>query len=224
MRIGDPTDLIALVEAGYAVLSQDVRGRFGSGGTFVPFVHEPSDGAETIAWAAAQPWSSGRVGMLGASYIGATQWLAAEARPPALAAIAPFVTSSDYHEGWVYQGGAFQLGFSLYWVLWSLAYSDLLARSPGGPDPAEEAATVACIDALRDLYRRRPLRHQPLLERWAPYYQDWLKSNFPRFDANTNTGGVIADEGPEDVVVAVNRVYHDPLRPSHLVLPVIDPR
>ena len=175
MRIGDPTDPIVLAEAGYAVLSQDVRGRFGSGGTFVPFVHESSDGADAIAWAGAQAWSTGRVGMLGASYVGATQWLAAQARPPALGAIVPFVTSSDYHEGWVNQGGAFQLGFSLYWVLWSLAYSDLVARSPGGANPAEEAATVAGIDTLRQLYRRRPVSNQPLLERWAPYYRDWLK-------------------------------------------------
>ena len=56
----------------------------------------------------------------------------------------------------------------------------------------------------------RPPRLEPLARR------------FPRFDANTNTGGVIADDGPDAFVVAVNRVFHDPARPSHLVLPVID--
>ena len=47
-------------------------------------------------------------------------------------------------------------------------------------------------------------------------------SNFPRFDRNTNTGGTIASDGPDAVVEAVNRVYHDRAQPSHLVLPIID--
>ena len=105
-------DTLSLIEAGYAIVTQDCRGRFGSGGTFTPFVDEAADGRDAIAWCAAQPWSNGRVGMIGGSYVGATQWLAAGERPPALEAIAPHVTASDYHEGWVYQGGAFQLGFS----------------------------------------------------------------------------------------------------------------
>jgi len=52
----------------------------------------------------------------GRSYVGATQWLAAAEQPPSLTAIAPVVTGSNYFHGWVYQGGAFQLGFNLFWV------------------------------------------------------------------------------------------------------------
>ena len=121
-------DTVALVEAGYVIVSQDCRGRFGSEGRFTPFVDEAADGADAIAWCAAQPWSNGRVGMIGGSYVGATQWLPAGERPPALRAIAPYVTASDYHEGWVYQGGAFQLGFSLRWSLESLGLPRLLTR------------------------------------------------------------------------------------------------
>ena len=51
---------------------------------------------------------------------------------------------------------------------------------------------------------------------------DVSSSNFPRFDRNTNTGGVISTEGPESLVEAVNRVFHDRGRPSHVVLPIID--
>ena len=47
-------------------------------------------------------------------------------------------------------------------------------------------------------------------------------SNFPRFDRNTNTGGTVIEDGEEDVVVAVNRVFHGPGHPSRLVLPIID--
>lgn len=47
-------------------------------------------------------------------------------------------------------------------------------------------------------------------------------SNFPRFDRNTNTGNLIAQDSEADVQVAVNRVVHDADRPSHLVLPIIE--
>ena len=49
-------------------------------------------------------------------------------------------------------------------------------------------------------------------------------SNFPRYGRNTNTGGVIAEDGPEDLVVATNRVLHGPSHPSRLVLPIIHRR
>jgi putative CocE/NonD family hydrolase len=47
-------------------------------------------------------------------------------------------------------------------------------------------------------------------------------SNFPRFDRNTNTGGTIETETEQEVVQAVNRVYHDTKHPSHLLLPIIE--
>ena len=46
-------------------------------------------------------------------------------------------------------------------------------------------------------------------------------SNFPRFDRNTNTGGVISEDGRSAVQTAVNRVFHGPEHPSRLTLPVI---
>ena len=73
----------AAVARGYAVVVQDVRGRYGSDGEFVPYRHEGKDGYDTIEWAAAQPWSDGQVGTFGLSYPGAVQWLAAVESPPA---------------------------------------------------------------------------------------------------------------------------------------------
>ena len=167
---------LALVEAGYAVVAQDCRGRFGSSGTFTPFVNEAADGVETIAWCAAQPWSNGRVGMIGGSYVGATQWLPAGQRPPALRAIAPYVTASDYHEGWVYQGGAFELGFSLKWSLESLSLPALLVREERGEPVAGDIAEVrAAVRDMRALYRHRPLRGMSLTQRFAPWYDEWLE-------------------------------------------------
>src|SRR5438874_5039440 len=93
---------------GYVVISQDVRGRFTSEGEWYPFKNESLDGYDTVEWAAALPYSNGQVGMFGGSYVGATQYLAAIAKPPHLAGICPVVTASNYHDGWTYQGGAFE--------------------------------------------------------------------------------------------------------------------
>jgi putative CocE/NonD family hydrolase len=80
---------------GYAVLVVDVRGRGDSDGRFIPYRNEAVDGYDTIEWAAAQPWSTGSVGTLGASYLARIQWLTALTQPPHLRAMIPIVTPSD---------------------------------------------------------------------------------------------------------------------------------
>ncbi|HEY4383487.1 MAG TPA: CocE/NonD family hydrolase, partial [Ktedonobacteraceae bacterium] len=68
-------DASRAVQAGYAVVLQDCRGRFASEGEFTPIVHEANDGVDTVAWIARQPWSTGQIGTVGGSYLGFTQWL-----------------------------------------------------------------------------------------------------------------------------------------------------
>ena len=92
---------------GYMVVIQDVRGRGTSGGTFRLCEAEKRDGAETVAWAAALPGSSGAVGMYGFSYQGMTQLFAAAARPPALKAIAPAMTAWRVREDFATDGARF---------------------------------------------------------------------------------------------------------------------
>src|SRR6202167_5309770 len=101
---------------GYVVIVQDVRGRYESEGEWYPFRHESADGYDAVEWAAALPFSNGKVGMTGGSYVGATQLLAALAHPPHLAGICPVVTASNYHENWTYQGGAFEQWFNESWT------------------------------------------------------------------------------------------------------------
>jgi uncharacterized protein len=81
---------------GYAFVVQDVRGKFRSEGETMPFVHEIEDGYDTLDWIAAQPWCDGHIGMWGDSYYGYTQWAAAASGHPALKAIVPRVTSTDF--------------------------------------------------------------------------------------------------------------------------------
>jgi len=112
----DTVHVLYAVEGGYTVVIQDTRGRFASEGEFVPFFSDIQDGYDTVEWCAAQPWSNGRVGMFGTSYVGATQLLAAISSPPHLGAIVPVVSAADFHNGWIYEGGAFRLGFVAAWA------------------------------------------------------------------------------------------------------------
>ena len=98
---------------GYAVVLQDLRGRGLSEGTGQYFhIANPSegeDGHDTIEWIAAQPWCSGRVGMVGSSHLGIVQNVAALHRPPHLAAIWADVAPTKAIEGCNREGGAMAL-------------------------------------------------------------------------------------------------------------------
>jgi uncharacterized protein len=169
-------DPIRAASHGYAVVIQDVRGRYASDGEFSPFFQEMDDGYDTVGWCAGQPYSSGRVGMFGRSYHGATQWLAACTMPPALQAIYPGVTASDYHEGWTYQGGAACWGFLVSWVTNALALDNFakLSRDNGFSVGVRERL-VAAVDGLEESLRFLPPNEYPhLRDGLAPYFYDWL--------------------------------------------------
>ena len=135
-------DGVYFAQRGYAVAIQDVRGRFDSEGEWAPFLHEAEDGYDAQEWCGTQPWSTGKVGTSGASYLALTQWLAAPLRNRHLAAMAPRVGFSNLYHNWVYTGGAFQLGLQ-----------PPLGRDPDAhahePAPVPlDAARAALLDAL----------------------------------------------------------------------------
>ncbi len=157
---------------GYITIVEDVRGRYASEGDWTPFQNESSDGFDTVEWAAALPYSNGKVGMWGGSYVGATQMLAAIAHPPHLAGICPVVTASNYHRNWAYQGGAFEQWFNESWTS-GLAQDTLNRR------------TRRETNAMLGVWKL-PLADYPLFNAsnaapdLAPYFQDWLAH--PTFD------------------------------------------
>ncbi len=168
-------DILRIAHAGYAVVVQDCRGTWASDGSFSPYFQEARDGADAIAWAAAQPWASGDVGMMGASYYGATQWLAATESPPALKALAPFITTDQYHDKWTYQGGAFQLGFILQWASATFGVAEAVRRvTRGQAAGASIGAAIAAADGVAERYWHTPLAEMPELVELAPYVADWL--------------------------------------------------
>ncbi len=126
---------LVLAAHGYVYILQDCRGRFASDGEWYPFKHESEDGYDTVEWAAALPYANGKVGMVGGSYLGATQMLAAIAAPPHLAGILPMFTASNYHDGWTYQGGAFEQWFNQSWTTTGLAPNTLMRRIAGESKP-----------------------------------------------------------------------------------------
>src|SRR5262245_52037427 len=83
-RDGVHHNMIEFAQRGYAVLVQDVRGRYESEGKWEPFRNEANDGYDTIEWAAKQPWSNGKVATQGGSYLGHVQWRAGTLSPPSL--------------------------------------------------------------------------------------------------------------------------------------------
>src|SRR6478672_2134169 len=114
-RDGVHQGLIKFAQHGYAVYVQDVRGRYESEGKWDPFRNEANDGYDTIEWAAKQPWSNGKVGTEGGSYLGHVQWRAATQSPPSLVTAFPQVASTNIYKNWLAQGGAFRLSFNYGW-------------------------------------------------------------------------------------------------------------
>lgn len=166
-----------VAQRGYAVVIQDVRGRYGSDGVFKPFHQEQDDGYDTIAWCAEQPWSDGKVGTFGGSYVGATQWLAATQRHPALVCMVPAVTSDDYYEGWTYQGGAFALGFAGSWSMFALTLANFpnFTRN-GAVNDGDGARLIAAIDGLpQSLSDGTPGALAGLDPAQTPYYFEWVQ-------------------------------------------------
>ncbi|MFC7494375.1 MULTISPECIES: CocE/NonD family hydrolase [unclassified Nocardioides] len=166
-------------DAGYTFAIQDVRGQHSSEGTFEPFVHEGSDGVEAVAWAAALPGTTGRVGMVGTSYQATCAWQAAVRQPPALAALACAVTPVDYHADWFFPGGAFALAFATTWLLHNVANTAAARLSDG---PALSEGMNAAYDSLSERwYSYLPLRDFPPLlpDRTdvAPYFFSWINEH-----------------------------------------------
>jgi putative CocE/NonD family hydrolase len=160
------TTFTRAVERGYAVVVQDVRGRYDSDGEFRPYEHEGRDGYDTIEWAARQPWSNGRVGTFGLSYPGAVQWLAAVEGPPHLEAMVPAMVFST-PRNFFYSGGIWDMSW-FEWI-WRNIAPDARARKHL-PTPSRRDDEHVTREALATL----PLDELKELRDIAPYYYEWL--------------------------------------------------
>jgi putative CocE/NonD family hydrolase len=182
---------------GFAVVAQDVRGKFESEGEFYPYrikkdgetTGEGVDGYDTVEWAADQPWSNGRVGTFGISYMAATQWAAAgaeaedweegdpEAPPPSLEAMAPGFAAASYYAQGAYTGGGCLISHNI-------DYLNGFAREELAVDQPETADEVTVLDkaqeAMPQLYWDLPVTpfepHQAVQDEYdvdVPWLRDW---------------------------------------------------
>ncbi len=161
-----PATGVLFASHGYVVVLQDTRGRYESEGTFYPFRDEGRDGYDTVEWAAALPSADGKVGMFGGSYVGATQMLAAAAKPPHLVAIFPYVTASEYYEGWTYQSGALMQWFASTWA--SILAEDTARKATASRSHWADWVPALPVDQFRLLDVPQPAE-------LAPYYRDWVQ-------------------------------------------------
>ncbi|MFT3797347.1 CocE/NonD family hydrolase [Microbacterium sp.] len=178
LRISDQTsweapDPVWWAQQGYAVINLDVRGGGHSEGRGDLFSdQEANDIAQVIAWAAEQPWSNGRVGMLGVSYLAISQYKVAALNPPALKAICPWEGFTDIYRDFCTSGGVVEDGFARIWFFLS----------------AKAARLNTNLGAER---RRHPLRD----EWWDALAPDLSKITVPILectsfsDANLHSGG-----------------------------------
>lgn len=149
---------------GYVHVVQDVRGRGDSGGRWDPFQNERLDGHDTVDWIADQPWSNGKVGMIGASYLGFVQWQAAVERPEALCCIVPQVSPPHPFFNIPWDHGLFLLSGNVWWskiVQGREADMSSFDEVPGGGEALATLPLTAADDAV--------------FGESIAFYDEWLK-------------------------------------------------
>jgi len=156
------------VPYGYAVVRQDTRGRGRSEGIWHWMTDARDDGYDTIEWIAEQPWSNGKIGMVGCSYVGATQHLAAMGRPPHLTTILPADPSINHGIGAMIYGGAFRLR------VWDWIFDSAAGGSRQARDPALRAALQRHSEDRRHYLLHLPLRRGLTPLKIAPEYEEML--------------------------------------------------
>ncbi|GAB5412457.1 MAG: CocE/NonD family hydrolase [Congregibacter sp.] len=171
---------------GYAFVYQVARGRYDSEGEWYPYVHETNDGEDTLDWIAAQPWSNGKVGMFGTSYLASVQWLAALSGHPALKAIAPAMSPGNYYRDVAYPGGAFSLLSRASWGI------GLVGSRTNGSFPIDWISGIQHLP-LKTLDESLGFRVQ--------HFRDWLEH--PSYDAYWEPLNLEA-RAPEMAVPALN--------------------
>ena len=154
---------------GYAMVVEDCRGRFGSPGEWEPFVNDPKDGYDTIEWAAQQAWSTGKVGMIGASYLGWVQWWAAREKPPHLVTIIPNVSPPDPFYNIPYEYG-------VHFILGAIWWADIL-ESGATADLSGAAMSSIGEKKYGELLRSLPVvdLDEKVLGKKNKYWRKWIE-------------------------------------------------
>lgn len=153
---------------GYVFVAQDTRGRYDSEGVWHMMTDDGRDGVDCAAWIAAQPWSDGKIGMLGTSYVGGTQHAMALEKAPALATVIPVDAVSNTGRQSMRNAGAFELRF-WNWIMLNSGKGSRAAR-----DPATAAVLKEMADHRFEYLADLPLRRGTTPLKLAPEYENWI--------------------------------------------------
>ncbi len=203
----DVTDFsIQAARRGYVVIVQDTRGTYTSNSQHDLMPAEGDDGVDTIAWAAALPFSDGQVGMYGDSYVGFTQWAAAIKQPAALKTMVPGFTWADALDGFTYRGGAFELG---HWFSANLFFGRGVLFRRHGHDAAELDRAMAAWSVEAEAMAATGFWSLPLAG-FAPLRRLGLGAVFD------DTVAAPMDRTPEPAASSTIAGHHDHVRASSL--------
>lgn len=187
---------------GFSVAIQDVRGRWASEGDWEPFVHEGNDGYDAIEWLGTRDWSTGKVGMVGASYSGTAQFAAAIQRPPHLVTIIPSVAPALPFANIPRDGGVPALG-------WALRWTDIVENARTGRD------MQATLQQGIETDWSGPLAGLPVVEldqavvgRAISYFRDWVRH--PPGDDYWNPFSYLTKLEQLDIPVFIQSGWFDP--------------
>lgn len=155
---------------GYVFIAQDTRGRYRSQGIWHMLTDDGPDGVDCAAWIGQQPWSDGKVGMIGTSYVGGTQHAMALAGAPELKTVIPVDAMSNTGRQGLRNAGAFELRF-WNWIFLNAGRGSRAAHDEGTAEVLREMASqrFAYLD-------NRPTRRGLTPLRLSPEYEDWLIS------------------------------------------------
>ncbi len=165
---GKSADARYFASHGYTAVIQDTRGRYGSEGVWRWLLDDGQDGVDTAAWIAAQPWSNGRIGMMGTSYVGGTQHALATAGSPFLTTVIPVDAVSNMGRQSMRNGGAFELRF------WNWIMLNAGKGSSASQDPTRAPALLQMAEQRHTYLQNLPLRHGTTPLKLAPEYETWL--------------------------------------------------
>ena len=165
---GDKSNAAFFTKHGYVFVAQDTRGRYNSEGTWRFLADDGKDGEECVNWIVAQPWSDGKVGMMGTSYVGGTQHAAAMRRPNGLVTIIPVDAVSNPGRQGMRNAGAFELRF------WNWIMLNTAKGSKASKDPATQKVLQEMADNRRKYLANLPLRKGTTPLKLSPENEDWL--------------------------------------------------
>jgi putative CocE/NonD family hydrolase len=134
---------------GYVVAVQDVRGKFDSEGHFTVSANDTRDGSDTLDWIAAQPWSTGKIGTYGCSYLAEDQLELAKVRNPHHSAMIPQAGGGAYRFADLREGGAVGLGEAAPWFLKWGSKAD-----PNPPEPKVDLERMLLTLPLLDMLEK----------------------------------------------------------------------